>query len=225
MSAVMPEYSRHSCLAQASYAMLDPSYNDNPGAFVDALRAQRFSLAQAEAFAETYAIRAQEVDVETGFSATLFQHLETGEFVLSFRGTELSDIEDLLVDGHLSLNGVATRQVLAMMNFYLTLITPEDQQVKQYDVVERTSLLPPDEPHILIQPGPGKFSDRYLVPREKATAQGLAVPGFGAETELTLAGKCHVSAFYGRPVRQAGRRRIEASSAPAEGRSVRSVGH
>lgn len=63
----------------------------------------------------------------SGFSATLFQHKESKEYVLAFRGTK--ETKDLvLVDGgDVVLNGIAHGQLVDLYNFWVQMNTAKDE--------------------------------------------------------------------------------------------------
>ncbi|TPH14225.1 hypothetical protein [Litorilituus lipolyticus] len=77
-------------LAQAAYAdELPPGMAEEQ--LINALKAlepKGLTQAQAEYFASKYIVVQQDNNLETGFSATLFQNIETGEYHLANRGTD-----------------------------------------------------------------------------------------------------------------------------------------
>src|SRR3989344_8035387 len=98
--ATITDYFQQAQLSLAAYAlglqreMLGQGY---PG-YVPALIDAGMSDAQAKNFADTYAVVDQYNDSSTGFSATVFQNVHTGEYSLAIRGTEGLFDRDFLED-------------------------------------------------------------------------------------------------------------------------------
>ena len=61
-----------------------------------------FTRSQFEEFQSTYRVLYHQPDTATGFSATLFENVRTGELHLAFRGT--NDAMDLLQDASLAVS-------------------------------------------------------------------------------------------------------------------------
>jgi len=68
-------------LSEASYA--DLSNLTNEQLYIDALIAEDFSQAQATAFVQTWRVVDHQPNTFTGFSATLFENIATGEKTLA----------------------------------------------------------------------------------------------------------------------------------------------
>ncbi len=64
-----------------------------------------FGELQARNFSQRYEIKFHQPNTLSGFSATLFYDKEKDKFVIGFRGTEVTKINDLVQDFILSLNG------------------------------------------------------------------------------------------------------------------------
>ncbi|MBL4680529.1 MAG: hypothetical protein JKY88_07380, partial [Pseudomonadales bacterium] len=99
----------------------------DPGPFSTA----RFSDAQAIAFANEWSFVHQLENTDTGFSATLFQNIQTGKFALAIRGSEeiivdilATNIDDLVFDG------IAMDQVIDMYNYWQQLTAVEGENYR-----------------------------------------------------------------------------------------------
>ncbi len=109
-------------LAQAAYAYFSkPGMKDNE--LVAALLSDEdnnITQAQAEYFASNFIVVQQDNNTETGFSATLFQNIESGEYHLANRGTD-GDFDGDWTDANASNSdyGMAYNQVAELINFYL----------------------------------------------------------------------------------------------------------
>jgi len=123
-------------LAQAAYAK-----NLLPGApSIRALTDAGMTQTQAEAFAkewrvvDQYTAPADSVPIfgevtGSGFSATIFQNIETKQYVFAIRGTEASNMNDL-VDAdasHIGFDGLALPQAIDLYNYLQSLNTPKRQ--------------------------------------------------------------------------------------------------
>lgn len=64
-----------------------------------------FGELQARNFSQRYEVKFHQPNTLSGFSATLFYDKEKDKFVIGFRGTEVTKINDLVQDFILSLNG------------------------------------------------------------------------------------------------------------------------
>ncbi|EAL1123593.1 hypothetical protein B7669_07850 [Campylobacter coli] len=64
-----------------------------------------FGELQARNFSQRYEIKFHQPNTLSGFSATLFYDKQKDEFIVGFRGTEVTKINDLVQDFILSLNG------------------------------------------------------------------------------------------------------------------------
>jgi hypothetical protein len=85
------------------------------------LSADGVSTAQADYFSANYRVIHQEPTTTSGFSATLFQDINTGAYTFSLRGTDGDgpDWTDANLD--IALSGTSRNQVVDMLNFYLRL--------------------------------------------------------------------------------------------------------
>lgn len=90
-----------------------------------------FTPTQATAFAARYVVDYSYTDAATGFSATLFKEVATGNHIISVRGTELAfsfdSMKDILSDVALGTSAHAYGQQVALEAFYHRLITPVSQ--------------------------------------------------------------------------------------------------
>ncbi|MDB5814738.1 MAG: hypothetical protein JWN23_1855 [Rhodocyclales bacterium] len=126
--ATIQQYSDYSLLALASYAEALQAATTNTTQLLKA----GFAQAELDAFqAEGWQVVNQSSDAlygNSGFSATLFQNVNTGEYVLANRGT--AGGRDLFEDGWgIALKGVAGYQILDMYRYYKQLITPANTGV------------------------------------------------------------------------------------------------
>jgi len=112
-------------LAEAAYAdllkngVLVAGANDLEAALV----ANDFSPAQASAFVEQWRVVDQYTASSwggfagSGFSATVFQNISTGQYVFAVRGTEPSKVNDLQADVFgIGAQGIALRQAIDLYN-------------------------------------------------------------------------------------------------------------
>ncbi len=144
-----------SLLSQAAYAdNLDSGLSGS--ALVAALTNSEFgadmTTAQAEYFADNYRVIQQQDTTASGFSATLFQNIHTNEYHFSMRGTDEgffgADWQDANYNNGVS--GIATNQVVDMLNFYLRLTQDTNVDVPQYEfdtVILASDLPPPSQPY------------------------------------------------------------------------------
>ena len=177
-------------LAQAAYVdRLTPGLTGEK--LVDELiTVKGITQAQAEYFSSKYVVVQQINNSETGFSATLFQDIETGEYHLAIRGSaSFSFIEPDWIDANVNnlFNGIAFNQVADLLNFYLRLTHSEE--VAQFEFEE--VILPEDstapEASIIIEyvyedldnDGDVENSIKYLVFSDKDDP----VPGLAAITD------------------------------------------
>jgi hypothetical protein len=117
-------------LAQAAYADLEANMAEED--IITNLQNDDFvggvTQAQAEYFADHFEVVQRDKNPETGFSATLFQDIESGEYHLATRGSAPPPSLDLDFDvdwtGANLQNyswGMAYDQVADLINFYLRL--------------------------------------------------------------------------------------------------------
>jgi Ca2+-binding RTX toxin-like protein len=79
-----------------------------------------FSAAQAADFVNHWRVVDQMPDTSTGFSATVFQNTDTGQYTLAIKGS--TDIVDFTADaGLIAINGIAVSQVVDMYNYWQSL--------------------------------------------------------------------------------------------------------
>jgi hypothetical protein len=93
-------------VSEASYVLfhkLSGDYSDD--SIKDALQEKfkkqyngRFSSTQAEEFTEHWQVVDHQANTDNGYSSTVFKSKTGSDFVLAFRGTELSDGGDLIAD-------------------------------------------------------------------------------------------------------------------------------
>lgn len=121
-------------LAQASYGLgLSSTMTDSNYKFLlqDPENEVNFTPTQADAFTKRYTVDYSFTDAATGFSATLFKEVATGNKIISVRGTELAfsfdSMKDILSDVALGTSGHAYGQQVALEAFYRRLITPVSQ--------------------------------------------------------------------------------------------------
>ena len=67
----------------------------------------------------------------SGFSATVFRNRETGEYHFVNRGTEILSTDDLANDINAVFTGGADEQIIAMLNYYIRLITSAGESAVQ----------------------------------------------------------------------------------------------
>ena len=166
------EYLNHAELAMAAYADLASGSPD-----IEALKHPDVGMSptQATSFAENWRVIDQQTDAN-GFSATVFQHKDGGQYHLSFRGTD--NAFDWGDDADLGVNGAAHQQVMSMVNYYYRLIADTQDMVPQYELVEVSSA-PANEPYII------KNNGVILALRSAPNAVGL---GLGSEADFVLSG-------------------------------------
>ena len=118
-------------LAQMAYAKNlnnSKSGNDLVNALINEVKgAENVTRSQAEYFASKYVVVRQTENIETGFSATLFQNIDTGEYHLATRGSAgFSFTEPDWIDANADnfSYGIAYDQVVDLINFYLRLTAP-----------------------------------------------------------------------------------------------------
>ena len=105
-------------LAEASYANLlleNDIYDELQSADFGA--GQSFSATQAAEFVTNWTVVNHQPDTSTGFSATVFQSKNNGEYTLAIRGTAQNDIDLIGADlGNIVLDGLAVDQVADLYN-------------------------------------------------------------------------------------------------------------
>lgn len=99
-------YFEQAQLALAAYSNLAPGMTRDD--YELALRddGKAMTPTQAAAFAAKWSVVAQYNDAATSLSATVFQEIATGKHYLAIRGTDPTDIGDLLADGGILLHGI-----------------------------------------------------------------------------------------------------------------------
>ena len=101
MSIPIDLYFQNAQLSMAAYA--DLTVGMSAQRYKEALTAIGFTSALADKFITTYTIAEDTfVDPVSGLSATLFQKNGSTEKTLAIRGTQRSDLNDLLADGLLN---------------------------------------------------------------------------------------------------------------------------
>ena len=110
-------------LARAAYASLEGGFSSQD-LIRELLKLDDMTQAQAELIASTYKVIAQDEQEGSGFSATLFQNIETGEYHLAMRGSQEPWVEPVDWRANILQNGqygMSFDQVADMLNFYLRL--------------------------------------------------------------------------------------------------------
>ena len=131
------EMYQQSLLAMAAYADLKLEGSGNKDALEDA----GFSKSQASQFLAKYEVLSPYSDAINGYSGTLFRVKtggSAGQTVFALRGTDFNfsgGLQDIVANISLGLRGVATEQVMEMINHYLRAITPTNEEAPQYRVV------------------------------------------------------------------------------------------
>lgn len=130
MSTIMESY-KQAELALAAYSNLMPGMTMD--AYITALRdgGQGMTPTQAAAFATAYMVVDQYTDPASGFSATVFER--GGQRYLAIRGTQPSDVLDLIADADLALSGAAAKQTVALYNYIQRLEGVKGQPVAQLE--------------------------------------------------------------------------------------------
>lgn len=187
-------------LAEACYAKLSDTLGEplDKKGIQDALQnsgdetgySSKFSVAQTASFLTRYKVINQQLDMSSGFSATLFERLSadgitgTGEYVFATKGTAGPD--DIKADaGDIIGDGLAWEQIIDMYNYWQRLSMPEGA-VYQKAVFE---VLPVDAPPPFLL---DKFSgESNFIPRKiridfSPTNDSLGLMPAGAE--LNVAG-------------------------------------
>ena len=140
-------------LSQAAYAHFDTNdfvyFGGTPGSALKNLKetpnsASAFTDSEAADFTARYEILDQSEDNadSNGFSATLFRDKQSGQLILSFRGTEFDNdrLRDLiLTDLRIGIDGFASPQAIAEYRYIKELMTPGRQSV-QYTGQELNNL-------------------------------------------------------------------------------------
>ena len=142
--ATIKDYFEQAQLAQAAYANLQGIVGQIPSSIIlqqnDSLTgfAPNFSFSQAEEFRRHFYVVDHLPNTASGFSATLFQNVDTGAYSLAIRGSELSNfVDDFAVNDIAGVfgRGIATDQAVDLYNYYLRLTTNSFSQVAQWRVV------------------------------------------------------------------------------------------
>ena len=89
----------------------------------------------AEIVAGRFYVLNQYTDAATGFSGAVFRDRETGAVHFAMRGTESP--MDFVADIDLAIGeGVAAKQIVAMVNWYLRLTTPTTEIAPQVEAAD-----------------------------------------------------------------------------------------
>ena len=156
--------------------------------------AKNVTQAQAEYFASKYVVVQQTENTETGFSATLFQEISTGEYHLATRGSDpLSPNDPDWNDANLAnfQYGIAYNQVTDLLNFYLKLTHASNEAVPQFafeEIILFQDDLPPSQPTIILdtlEMEPGITQTTYAVFNEIEPVTGLGVIDKTQQLNLT----------------------------------------
>lgn len=107
-------------LAEASYA----DFANKNITKLAVLEAKEFSTSQAITLLSEWTIANHQKNTSSGFSATLFQNKNTGQYVFAARGTE-PGLTDLIADGaDLVRDGLALDQIVDMYNYWKQITSP-----------------------------------------------------------------------------------------------------
>ena len=119
-------------LAEATYANgLTP---DMTGSTLSDVLVLELTRPFADYVGERFNVVRQTLDASSGFAVTVFRDRSDGQRYISFRGTEEwpGGIQDWVADVDLAVgSGVAYRQVIAMVNWYMRASTPPEAQATQ----------------------------------------------------------------------------------------------
>ena len=177
--STIQNYSVNALLSDVSYTTnLPEGSTGNP--LRDLLKAPnaRFEgmIAFAQDIGDHYIVLDQYTEVAiNGFSATVFQNKDTGEIHFVCRGTEPGIPDLVLADGDLAVNGVASQQIVALINYVKRLEAGPGQAAQYgYEVVANVNGV---DVYEFRQLG---YADRVVL----TNAQGNPVP-FG---RVTVAG-------------------------------------
>ena len=122
-------------LAQAAYATGFVKGMTGSDLITVLLKVGGVTQAQAECFSSKYVVIQQTENQETGFSATLFQEIATGEYHLATRGSAAPSVDNPdWNDANLAnfKYGIAYNQVTDLLNFYLRLTQAPNEAVPQF---------------------------------------------------------------------------------------------
>ena len=121
---------QQSALALAAYAK-DLHFGITGQPYADALKEAGMTQTQAEHFAAEWSVVDQYTDSGSGFSATVFE--KDSQRYLAIRGTEPSDVLDLIADIDLAVGGAAAKQIVALYNYVQRLTGVKGQAVPQLE--------------------------------------------------------------------------------------------
>lgn len=122
-------------LAEAAYA--DFAQYPDPQT---ALEKEGFSTAQAADFVTHWRVVDQQPDMLSGFSATVFQNIATGEYAVAVRGTNNVTDWSYANIGGIGLHGMAMSQAVDMYNWMLRLTATQGQSVAQYQYIPESGM-------------------------------------------------------------------------------------
>ena len=140
MESLISKYSSYSTLAQAAYADLEKSMTNIE--YTDALTntdAQEMTGEQAIAFVSRYEVKDSKPNTPSGFSGALFYDTVENKYVMALRGTEFELSPDVFPDlfltdlGDIGADGLATRQIIDMYNWFLELTTQAGETIRRID--------------------------------------------------------------------------------------------
>jgi Ca2+-binding RTX toxin-like protein len=125
-------------LSLTAYALLHAGITGEE--YLDALQDKEvgMTVTQAQDFATHYTVVDQYTDSSSGFSATVFQDAQ-GKRYVAIRGTQLSDVMDLIEDSALAISGTAGRQIIALYNYVQRLKGAKNESVSQMEWNELSS--------------------------------------------------------------------------------------
>lgn len=131
-------------LAEAAYANFWNSSTNStitdPALVKAALISEGMSEVQASDFVTQWQVVAQQPDMLSGFSATVFKNITTGEYTVSVRGTNSLSDWDYANVGGIALNGMAMGQAADMYNWMLRMTATQGQSIPQYQYIPESGI-------------------------------------------------------------------------------------
>ncbi len=179
-------------LAQAAYADLivgPTNSSSNLAMLKDADDGAGMTSTQAEQFAARYTKVIAVVDdsINTGFAATIFESSD-GQLKLAIRGTDDlfgSDGDD---DLEIFSNGIASEQIIAMVNWWNRVTAEVDSSVEQFTIVSYvngTSSVPGAVSLYSVPNGNNTVTNYYLEPTANVLATGELYGRMDQELSIT----------------------------------------
>lgn len=119
-------------LADATYALDTNGLEDKAGEDLKNLLSKRMTPDLAEYIADNFTVvtHRESGDVlGSGFDATVWKRNSDNKYFVSMQGT--TGLQDFINDVDLTATGTATAQVMDMVNWWLKITTPENEQAQQ----------------------------------------------------------------------------------------------